>query len=374
MDSLDLERLLAGLDREQAQILERSAEIDRDRAQIRALLADNHRIAASIAAKYNMAASPSGDTARKSPVELPQLAVQPAFNGSINDLINRYLTHPESPIHGLRPASKQHYGWLLKRIGDSYGIVAISGLDETHIQRMHDDWSDGGQKLAIAHALITMFRTLVVFGATVLKEENFQRLAFILHRMKFKAPKPHSGQLTAEQATAIIEKANEDGLHSLALAQAIQFWCPLRQKDIIGEWIPITEPDESDVLHKDLKWISGIRWEGIDESFVLHHVTSWERKPVRISLLRHPTVAEQIARTARRKSGAVIVSEASDLPWRASEFRRQWRIIARKLGVPDDIKYKDTGSSEGVEEPEIDDQLHAENFSDERDIASRTLN
>jgi hypothetical protein len=34
------------------------------------------------------------------------------------------------------------------------------------------------------------------------------------------------------------------GWHSIALAQAIQFDCALRQKDVIGEWVPESEPGE----------------------------------------------------------------------------------------------------------------------------------
>jgi hypothetical protein len=144
----------------------------------------------------------------------------------------------------------------------------------------------------------------------------------------------------------------------------------LRQKDIIGEWVPAADPSESDIFHKNLKWIRGIRWERIDESFVLHHVTSWEEKLITVPLSRHPIVAAQIARTARRKSGPVIVSEATDLPWRAAEFRRQWRIIARKLGIPDQIKITDAERGDGVEELELGEQLPAEDFPEARDGAS----
>jgi hypothetical protein len=366
MNLSDLESALESLDRERAQLRERSAELDRDRAEILAQIAGARRIAA----KYIGGASAPNDTVHELAIKRPPVGVEPAFNGSVNELIHHYITRPDSPLHGLRHATRLNYSSLLKRIGETYGIVSIGDLEESHIQRMYDHWADNGQKFAMAHAMITMFRSLVVFGVTVLKDERCQRLSFILHRMKFSVPKTNNAQLSADQVKAIINEANESGLHSLALAQAIRFWCPLRQKDIIGEWVPAADPSESDIFHKNLKWIRGIRWERIDESFVLHHVTSWEEKLITVPLSRHPIVAAQIARTARRKSGPVIVSEATDLPWRAAEFRRQWRIIARKLGIPDQIKITDAERGDGVEELELGEQLPAEDFPEARDGAS----
>jgi len=74
----------------------------------------------------------------------------------------------------------------------------------------------------MAHSLITMFRSLINFGATVLHDDACERLSFALHRMKFRTPEAKSKPLTAEQAAAIIDQANKEGLNSIALAQAFQ--------------------------------------------------------------------------------------------------------------------------------------------------------
>ena len=76
----------------------------------------------------------------------------------------------------------------------------------------------------------------------------------------------------------IIKKAHEESMSSVALAQAFQFDCQLRQKDVIGEWVPIDEAGVSDVIDGDEKWLRGIRWEEIDLSMVLRHRASQGRQ------------------------------------------------------------------------------------------------
>jgi hypothetical protein len=161
--------------------------------------------------------------------------------------------------------------------------------------------------------------------------------------MRFENPKPRSEQLTAEHVKAIREKAHELGKPSIALAQAIQFELMLNQKDVIGEWLPATEPGESDIVLDGLKWLHGIRWSEIDNNLILRHVTSFRKKMVEIDLKRAPMVLEEIKRLgATPKNGPVVVSEWSQKPWSSNEFRRWWRKLADAAGVPKNIRNMDS--------------------------------
>ena len=93
----------------------------------------------------------------------------------------------------------------------------------------------------MTHSMITMLRGLFNFGRKI-EEAQCVRLAFVLHNMHFPAVKHRTKSITTEQSLLHIEKANSLGLYSMALAQAFQLDCTLRQKDVIGEWVPITEP------------------------------------------------------------------------------------------------------------------------------------
>jgi hypothetical protein len=55
------------------------------------------------------------------------------------------------------------------------------------------------------------------------------------------------------------------------LAQALQFELMLRQKDVIGEWVPDSEPGENDIHHDGRKWFRGIRGDAIDGDMILRH-------------------------------------------------------------------------------------------------------
>jgi hypothetical protein len=150
---------------------------------------------------------------------------------------------------------------------------------------------------------------------------------------------------TAEQVAAIISAAHAMGLHSIALAQAFQTNCKLRQKDVIGEWVPEDEPDESDLIVDGEKWLYGIRWSEIGPDLVLHHVTSQGGKLIEPRLSEAPLVMAEIARmfppNTPRPEGPVIVSELTGWPWKTAAFRQKWREVARAAGVPDTVRNAD---------------------------------
>jgi len=202
----------------------------------------------------------------------------------------------------------------------------------------HKDWSDDGKKLAIAHAVIGQFRVLFGFGATILEDPECERLCGIMSKMRFPMSKPRSERMTAEQADAIRMKAHEFGWHSIAVAQAFQFELMLRQKDVIGEWVPLKEPGLSLVVARGQKWISGITWNEIDQNLVMKHTTSKRQKEITVDLKIAPMILDEFAFMGPRKdSGPLIICEVTGLPYTTAEFRRKWRIVATAAGVPKEV-------------------------------------
>ena len=195
----------------------------------------------------------------------------------------------------------------------------------------------------MAHANIGMLRTLFGFGSSILENEECTRLKGVLSGMAFEMPKARSERLTAEHVNLIRAKAWEMGRPSIALAQALQFECMFRQKDIIGEWLPIREPGISDVQQDGYKWLRGIRWEEIGPDMVLTHVTSKRQKEIRVNLRNAPMVMEELARLGERPSkGPVIVCEADGFPWTAVLFRKWWRKLADAAGIPKTVRNMDS--------------------------------
>lgn len=272
------------------------------------------------------------------------------FNNTLAGLIDCYQNDKDSPYHKGRSVTRDNYDGLCKRIRNSIGETAIADIKARDLLRWHDEWSDGGKKVTIAHSFITMLRILSNFGATIMEDAECDRLATVLHRMKFKQGKPRNSALSAEQAAAIRAEAHRRGYHGIALAQAFQFDCMLRQKDVIGELVPFSEPGPpSAVLLGNEKWMRGITWKEIDVNLVLHHITSKRNKLIDIPLREAPMVMAELRRFAKvgpgielsrdmlPADGPIVINNKRGGVWSDQNFRRQWRIIATAAGVPKDV-------------------------------------
>lgn len=278
---------------------------------------------------------------------------------TISNLIDKYQNDDDSAFHKKRWEARQGKAALLKRIDKRFGDVMLAEITGRMILSWYKEWSDGGQKVSAGGAFIATLRTLFRFGAGLLDDRECARLAETLSSQSYKGTKPREVALSAEQATAIREKAHERGWPFIALAQAIQFECTMRQKDVIGEWVPVTEPGVSDVIQtkkfkgkkKVKKWVTGLRWEKIDENLIIRHVTSKRTKKVEIDLRLAPMVMEEFQimfgtteRAAMPASGPVILCEVNAWPYYNTEFRRKWRKLATAAGVPKHVKNMDTRS------------------------------
>lgn len=281
-----------------------------------------------------------------------------------NELCDAYLTDKDSKFHRLRFKTRAYYKVLINKIrkavfnpetGQLLGDTLISDVKGRHILRLHERWldnPDGPPMVTAASSGITMLRILSSFGATMLESDACKAVAYTLSEMTFQGPKPRESFLDLSQIIGIRKAAHELGMPSLALAQAIQWECILRQRDVIGEWVPHSEQTPlTDVMDGNQKWLRGIRWDEIDEHMVLRHITSKRQKMVTISLLDAEMVVEELVNiygTAERAklpaTGPVIVAEKFGVPWLEQNFRLAWRKCANMAGVPKGTRNMDTRS------------------------------
>lgn len=266
------------------------------------------------------------------------------FDGTLTSLMTCYRTDPDSSFKKLRWHSKQYYETLMGLIAKDHGGKELKEINARFLRRWHEAWATGG-KLAVAHGKIGMLRTLFGFGATILEDPECIRLRTIMSGLRFEMPKPRTEQLTADQATAIRAMAHQKGRPSIALAQAFQFELMLRQKDVIGEWVPLGEPGVSEVHHTKFKWLRGIRWEEIDQNLILVHITSKRQKQIAFNLKNAPMVIEELALQfpdGLPGKGPIIRSEMDEHPWDAVEFRRWWRLCADACGLSKTVRNMDS--------------------------------
>lgn len=295
----------------------------------------------------------------------PQPPEPDHFTGSLRSLVHCYKTDVDSPFQKNRFHVKQNRNSLMRRIVEQYGDVKLSEIKARVLLAWHKDWSADG-KIATGSAFIGQLRSLFSFGATLIEDPDCERLCGVMSKMRFEGAKPRTVSLTADHAIAIRMTAREHfGWYSTALAQAFQFECTFRQKDVIGEMVPLSEPGVSAVIIGDRKWLRGIVWQEIDENLILRHITSKKQKLVEVDLKLAPMVLEELQilvgveplvhvdettmkvtvnRSLLPANGPIIINDVTGQPWSPNEYRRKWRLVATKAGVPKNVWSMDTRS------------------------------
>lgn len=271
------------------------------------------------------------------------------FDGTLRTLINCYQTDPDSRYHKKRFATRRNHDTLLRRIAEKHGAEQLIDIKGRTLLSWHGQWSDGGKMLATGQAIKGQLRVLFSFGFTILEDLECERLCNVMSKMQFDAPTSRNQAITADQAVAVRNMAREwFGWGSIALAQALQFELMLRQKDVIGEWVPISEPGTSDLTWRGQKWLRGLRWSEVNENLILRHTTSKRQKDLEVDLKLAPMVMEELAlmadvpvamvsRDLFPASGPLVRNEIHAFPYADSEFRRKWRKVAIKAGVPKNV-------------------------------------
>jgi hypothetical protein len=289
--------------------------------------------------------SPVGSPVQTRAPSLPW-EIQPArnYDGTFGGLIDAYLSHEGSSYRQLKHTVQRNYERSFRRMKNEIGKVNVADFTAQHVQNIYENnWAAGG-KIAMGHDMIAKLRLLCTFGSTVLNDDASSRLSAIMGNMRFrKSTSAGAQRLTIEHARAIKATAREHfGWNSIALAQAIQFHFPrLRQSDVIGEWVPLSDPAESDIIRGNEKWVRGLRWSEVDENMILRRKVTIgrEQKDMEFNLKRAALVAEEVNRVPLSlRVGPMIVCEFSKLPWSGNEYRRKWRKVADKAGVPKDVK------------------------------------
>jgi hypothetical protein len=294
-----------------------------------------------------------------------------AYDGSLQSLIKCYQTDPDSTYRKLRYKVRKNADNLLRRLSAERGHEDLGDVKGRTILAWHRIWTGGnevsvGPKTAMGASFVGQLRTLFTFGRSILECQECVRLGAVMHDLRFKGAGVRRTSVTAEQADAVRYMARLNfGWPSMALAQAFQFECTLRQGDVIGQWIPISEPGVSATIDRLQKWIGGLMWQEIDENLILRHITSKKEKETEVDLKLAPMVLEEFLEmtggepilitdpvtkkvTVRRDllpaSGPIIINEITGWPWSENEFRRKWRKVAKACGIPNNVWNMDSRS------------------------------
>lgn len=273
----------------------------------------------------------------------------PAFDGTIRALIVVYQRDPESPYRRLKASSRHPYDVYARMLVAEVGTRRIDACDGRDLRRWFAAWSQPDKpgappKLAAARMAITVLKSALSFGKTC-RMPGCAELKSILEELEFPAPPPRREAPTADEVSRARTAAHAAGHPAAALAYAIQFEATLRQWDVIGEWVPLSDPRPSAVIDGQVKWI-GPTWTQIDENAILRitpsktQATSQAR--VTLDLRACPMIMEELAGVPEAaRVGPLIVNPRTGLPYRQWYFRDLWRKVAGAAGIAPSVWNRD---------------------------------
>lgn len=271
------------------------------------------------------------------------------FDGTISSLVRLYQTDEASPYRELKWNTRETYDQVLRVIDRAFGKRALANLTLADFRRWYDEAKkpkqpDRPERVRKAHGIITMFRRLFTYGIAA-EHAGCARLAAILDATRFKQPKRRRIRMDLHHLEAFVPEAIEAGRLSLALGTAIQFETGMRQKDVIGEWEPHEARSEiGGILLKGkrgrrmLRWVNGLTWADLSNGNVLVKETTKTGAMVAHDLALCPITLELMAQVApEAKVGPVIIDEMAGRPYAKDAYAREWRLVARAAGIPDEV-------------------------------------
>lgn len=264
-----------------------------------------------------------------------------AFDETFGALIDRYLKDPESSFARLKPSSVHPYEIYAEKLRQHIGEIRIDLSDGRDVQRWFKVWAGVDNlkhpdaRLPRARMMLAVLKAAVSFGV-ICRLDGCAAFSAILSELEFPSTRRRAAAPTAAQVEAARTAAHAVGARSRALAYALQFETTLRQWDVIGVWVKLSDPRPSSVIDGDEKWI-GPTWAMVDDQLVLRITygktegTSGLRGSYDLSVC--PMVVEELQHARRPRIGPLIVDEKTGLPYRERHFQQGWKADFKAAGL-----------------------------------------
>lgn len=278
------------------------------------------------------------------------------FDGTIAGLVRAYQRDEASPYHRLKWNTRRTYDQVLEIIEKAFGERSLSCLSLKDFRRWYDaarkpKKPGGPERIRKAHGIISKVRRLVSYGVAAELPEC-ARLAAILRETTFEQPKQRRSRLQLEHVESFIAVAIGRGRLSLALGTALQFETSLRQRDVIGEWVPIGDDAASGIMLRGRRWANGLTWADLSKDYEIYKVTTKTGAMAAHDLRLCPLVMQVLGMIpADRRVGPLVVDEAAGRPYAEHAYAREWRTIANLAGIPKSIWNMDARAG-GITEAE----------------------
>jgi integrase len=279
------------------------------------------------------------------------------FDGTVRSLMNFYQIEKTSPYHALEASSRHPYDVYCRMICETVGARRIDALDGRDLRRWHSEWSapikEGDKpRLAAARMAMIVLKTALTFGMTC-RLPGCAELREILSGIDFPAPRPRKEAPSADQIVAARKAAHALGHPAAALAYALQFEGGMRQWDVIGKWVPISDKKPSLVIAGNRKWVGPMRSQ-IDGNLILRYTPQKTQftsgAEVVLDLRQMPMVLVELGNVSDAdRQGPLIVNPATGVPYTSWYFRDLWDRVRKATGIRKEVWNRDVRAAAATE-------------------------
>jgi integrase len=224
------------------------------------------------------------------------------------------------------------------------------GVDARDLRRWHGECAapleEGGKpRLAAARMTVIVLKNALTFAAGC-RKAGCAELLTVLRDIKFPAPRPREEAPTAAEIVAARKASHDLGHAPSALAYALQFEGLMRQWDVTGKWMPISDKKPSSIIDGTSKWIGPI-WSQIDEYLILRYTPKKTQftsgAKVVLDLKEYPMVMEELSKVPiHARHGPLIVNPRTGLPYRNWYYGEVWRKVRKMAGIRKEVWNRDT--------------------------------
>lgn len=266
------------------------------------------------------------------------------YDGTFRSLLEVYQTDPESPFRtALKRGTVDVYTIYIAKLIQHIGDLRIDRADGRDVRRWFAQWrtvddNPDRDQLAAARMTLAVLKAALSFGI-VCRSPGCSAFKEILSEMHFDDVRPRSFAPTAAQIVAARKAAHAHGAPRRALTYAIQFETTLRQWDVIGQWLPLSDQRPSAIIAHGSKWL-GLTWAAIDGDLILAKVRPTKTEDtteveVSFDLAVCPMVVEELAMIALGdRTGPLIMNLNTGLPYRTDAFNKGWKKDFKAAGLP----------------------------------------
>lgn len=262
------------------------------------------------------------------------------------------MSDPDSGFADIQGNTAEGYKPWLKMVRTTIGKRLLSRIVAKEARRWHREWkvlasrrgTDGARQ---AYGGIQAWKILLNYGIEC-GIQKCRQLRADMEKIRFPRNPPRDVTITYAEAKRFVIEALHRGWKNLALAQAVQFECFLRQKDVIGAWQKVAanyvaQPGE--IVLRGKVW-RGLTLDMITLDTDLRIRTSKTGQPV-----VHTTRACQLVVLSLAGFGSdewkgpvACRPDGTPFPDRQS-YAKAWRKIAKAVGISDVAQNMDNRAS-----------------------------